>query len=246
MRGFNCTELMSAGFTVAQLKYGSFKVWEFKKYDVSAADLNGHFSAKEIFEGATSSMYSTKSLSYDIKELRLGGYSATELKQGGFNASSLRKIGVTAKDLKDVSDASELKSGGYLAKDLRDAGFTAEQVIAARYTPVELRDAGFSAQELKDANLSCSGFHESGCSAKELLSLELFSVAEMRLEGGYSATELRLADKIFCKTVGRKWLFSCGSGECGIHCNRAQRRAWFIVRNVEVWIQFDRIEDGWL
>ena len=72
--------------------------------------------------------------------------------------------------------------------------FTAEQVIGARYTPVELRDAGFSAQELKDANLSCSGFHESGCSAKELLSLELFSVTEMRLEGGYSATELRLAD----------------------------------------------------
>ena len=133
--------LLSANYTVAELKRAKFTASELKKAGVALAEL---VAAK---------------------------YTPNELKDAKFTAAELTDSGITLTDLITAKyTPTQLKDAKFTAAELKNAGITLTDLITAKYTPTQLKDAKFTAANLKDVGFALSELQTAGFSNDELAS----------------------------------------------------------------------------
>ena len=155
--GFNPEELMSAGYTVKELKAVGFEwfalhLWCKKELEelgkdnaITGLHQLGYTSSREIrlmFEEHAAEMrmsgYSGKG--YTLQEVLDAGVSLSQIRLSGYKVSEMREMGFGAVELRDA---------GYPAhRFTSETGFTVEDLLAAGFIESELLDAGFHQNEV--------------------------------------------------------------------------------------------------
>eukprot|EP00931_Biecheleriopsis_adriatica_P103125 TRINITY_DN78004_c0_g1_i1.p1 TRINITY_DN78004_c0_g1~~TRINITY_DN78004_c0_g1_i1.p1 ORF type:complete len:551 (-),score=119.32 TRINITY_DN78004_c0_g1_i1:145-1797(-) len=187
-------QLLSAGFSLSELKDMDFTIAELRSAGFSAANLK----ALRVTAGAL------RKGGYTAEELLLAGYSVNALVASFFTKSQLIPAGTTEISTDDLKakgfSAPELRRAGLSTTYLKSAGFTASDLELAGFTLKEVVSGGFAISELK-AKHTIVQLKEAGATSRELkiggfaaseLKAAMFSVAEL-VKAEYTSEELAAA-----------------------------------------------------
>jgi hypothetical protein len=190
--GYSKSDIINSGYSASDFKTDNF-------YSVS--DLYLKFSAKVLREANYNDSdiinvgYSADKLKealFTAGDLKTK-YSVLQLEQGGYLASELYDNGFFVSQLKNIYTMNQIINSGYSISILRDDGYTAKNLVDNGKDINLLRAGGYTANEMRQSTYSVTTLKNilnPPYTTDEIVRGE-YSASELRLEGGYLASDLK-------------------------------------------------------
>ena len=145
--------LLSAKFTIQQLRSLGFKISELKQANVSDTSLkNSGYNIKEFKEAGYKNK-DLKKLIFSLTEFKELDISDRDLKKLGFTITEFKKIGLEDDKLKNELKFSivDFKNAGYKDEEIKNIGFEPNEFLNINMELKKIKKLGFTFKEFIDS-----------------------------------------------------------------------------------------------